>query len=87
MGRNEVRGAQRGSHITSQQLFEVRRGQRERLNLRNASTCLQRRLYTDRVVSLRGDSRETKRERENTPIPRRSACFARSRLLRSQCQR
>jgi hypothetical protein len=55
--RDEVRGTRGKLHVGTQQLLEVRRGKCERLQLRDATACLQRRLHVVQVVSTRQSSR------------------------------
>lgn len=57
LGYDEVRGPRGKFHVATQQLFEVRRRNCERLKLRNATTCLQRRLHVGQAISTRPSPR------------------------------
>jgi hypothetical protein len=58
LGCDEVRDPRGKFDVATQQLFEVRRRKCERLKLRDATACLQRRLHVGQIISTR-------------PLPRR----------------
>lgn len=57
LGCDEVRDPRGKFYVATQQLFEARRRKCERLELRDTTTCLQRRLHVGQAISTRPSPR------------------------------